>query len=134
MANDAQLNARVPACREDWAEMARRLGMRVIHAAERDTQTGSRRKSRDASVNTWSTGAFMDEGLKTGELVWGSHEKHWPDDVSRHGFGCDIAVYLNRPGIDAQVRSWMSLRGRSLLFVEVLDEEDPWQCLNFRVA
>lgn len=111
MADDAQLNARVPACREEWAELVRRLGIKVIHVAERDTQMGSRRKSRDEFVNTWSTSAFIDEGLQPAELGWGSHEQHWPDDASRHGFGCDAAVYLNRPGFDTRVRSWTPLEG-----------------------
>lgn len=111
MADDAQLNARVPDRSEEWAELARRLSIKVIHVAERDTQMGSQRKSRDEFVNTWSTGAFIDEGLQPAELGWGSHEKHWPGDASRHGSGCDAAVYLNRPGFDTRVRSWTPLEG-----------------------
>jgi len=49
--------------------------------------------------------------LQPAELGWGSHEKHWPADAGRHGFGSDAAIYLNRPGIATRVRSWTPLEG-----------------------
>jgi homospermidine synthase len=35
-----------PRCQEDWAELARKLDVKVIHVAERDTQVGKARKQR----------------------------------------------------------------------------------------
>src|SRR5687768_2475918 len=98
MAEETHLSADRPTSYEEWAQLARRLGIKVIHIAERDTQVSDRRKEKDEFVNTWSVEAFVDEGLQPAELGWGSHEKHWPDDAGRHGFGCDAAIYLNRPG------------------------------------
>ncbi len=92
-------------------EMARQLSIKVIHIAERDTQTTSRRKARGEFVNTWSVDGFAGEGLQPSELGWGSHERHWPDDAERHGYGCDAAIYLQRPGIATRVRSWTPLEG-----------------------
>lgn len=96
---------------EDWAELARRLTVRVIHIAERDSQVSPRRKTRGEFVNTWSVVGFADEGWQPAELGWGTHEKYWPDDAGRHGFGCDAAIYLQRPGGTTRVRSWTPLEG-----------------------
>ena len=106
MARETALAVEPPASHSAWAELARRLGIRVIHIAERDSQTSMRRKQNDEFVNTWSVGAFVDEGLQPAELGWGSHEKHWPAGACRHGDGCDAAIYLKRPGIATRVRSW----------------------------
>ncbi len=111
IAADTHLQCDEPGCYEEWAALARRLDIKVIHIAERDTQTSAQRKQRDEFVNTWSVEGFVDEGLQPAELGWGSHEKHWPADAGRHGFGGDAAIYLNRPGIATRVRSWTPLEG-----------------------
>lgn len=111
IADETHLQFDRPTCYEEWAELARRLEIKVIHIAERDSQISSRRKEKDEFVNTWSVEALVDEGLQPAELGWGSHEKHWPEDAARHGFGCDAAIYLNRPGIATRVRSWTPLEG-----------------------
>jgi homospermidine synthase len=111
MAADNQLEAQVPQAYEGWAALARKLGVKVIHIAERDTQYGAQRKQAGEFVNTWSVDGFVDEGLQPAELGWGSHEKHWPADAHRHGFGSDAAIYLARPGIATRVRSWTPLEG-----------------------
>jgi len=111
MAHDLHLEVERPACYEDWAKLAQKLQIKVIHIAERDTQISSRRKARGEFVNTWSVDGFVSEGLQPAELGWGSHEKHWPADAQRHGYGSDAAIYLNRPGIATRVRSWTPLEG-----------------------
>jgi homospermidine synthase len=111
IAADTHVQCDTPTCYEEWGALARRLEIRVIHIAERDTQTSEQRKERGEFVNTWSVEGFVDEGLQPAELGWGSHEKHWPDDAGRHGFGSDAAIYLNRPGIATRVRSWTPLEG-----------------------
>jgi homospermidine synthase len=112
MAEDAHLSLeREPAAYEDWAALAQRLEIRVIHIAERDTQVCAARKQRGEFVNTWSVDGFVDEGLQPAELGWGTHERHWPADAARHGYGSDAAIYLGRPGIATRVRSWTPLEG-----------------------
>jgi homospermidine synthase len=101
----------MPASYEDWAALARQLEIKVIHIAERDTQAARQRKQRNEFVNTWSVQGFVDEGLQPAELGWGTHERHWPADAARHGFGSDAAIYLGRPGIGTRVRSWTPLEG-----------------------
>ena len=112
MAADTHAELREPpADYEDWAALARRLEVKAIHIAERDTQISQQRKQRDEFVNTWSVEAFLDEGLQPAELGWGSHERHWPADAKRHGFGSDAAIYLECPGLGTRVRSWTPLEG-----------------------
>jgi len=100
-----------PASFEEWAALARKLEVKVVHIAERDSQVSTRRKQRGEFVNTWSVDAFVDEGLQPAELGWGTHERHWPVDAKRHGFGSDAAIYLQRPGFGTRVRSWTPLEG-----------------------
>jgi homospermidine synthase len=100
-----------PTRREGWARLARDLGVRVIHIAERDTQVGARRKALGEFVNTWSVDGFVSEGRQPAELGWGSHERRLPADARRHAAGSRAAVYLLRPGASVRVRSWTPLAG-----------------------
>lgn len=99
-----------PHDRTGWADLARRLEIRVIHVAERDTQVG-RRRQHGEFVNTWSVDGFIDEGVQPAELGWGTHERHWPADAARHAGGSDAAIYLRRPGMGTRVRSWTPRQG-----------------------
>ncbi|ADG20587.1 homospermidine synthase [Paraburkholderia atlantica] len=96
---------------EDWAALAQRLNIKAIHVAERDFQVAKCRKAPNEFVNTWSVDAFVEEGMQPAELGWGTHERHWPADARRHGFGSDAAIYLQRPGLATRVRSWTPLAG-----------------------
>ena len=112
IARDTGVAALSPSAgREDWARLAYRLGVKVIHVAERDTQQASSLKKVGEFVNTWSVGGFAGEGRQPAELGWGTHERHFPVDGARHEFGRDSAIYLNRPGASVQVRSWTPLQG-----------------------
>jgi homospermidine synthase len=101
----------VPGGRADWARLAERLGVKVIHIAERDTQVATIAKAPGEFVNTWSIDGFVSEGSQPAELGWGTHERHFPKDGRRHDFGCGAAIYLLRPGAATRVRSWTPLEG-----------------------
>lgn len=111
VAGDAGIDAKVPSDREGWGALARKVGVKVIHIAERDTQVASRPKQVGEFVNTWSIDGFVGEGCQPAELGWGSHEKHFPADGARHDFGSDAAIYLNRPGASVRVRTWTPAEG-----------------------
>ncbi|MGE5096546.1 MAG: homospermidine synthase [Betaproteobacteria bacterium] len=111
LAKDLEGAVRKPVSREDWARLAQRLDVKVIHVAERDTQVAARRKERGEFVNTWSVNGFIGEGLQPSELGWGTHERHFPEDGARHPTGRDSAIYLDRPGVATRVRSWTPLEG-----------------------
>ena len=111
MAQANGLPADKPTTREEWAELSMQLGIKTIHIAERDTQVPAIAKKPGEFVNTWSVEAFVGEGSQPAELGWGSHEKAMPQDGRRHPIGSQAAIYLERPGVAARVRSWTPLEG-----------------------
>jgi homospermidine synthase len=111
IARDTRTDSVVPASRDDWARLAATLDVKAIHIAERDTQMADIAKRPGEFVNTWSIDGFTGEGCQPAELGWGTHERWWPEDARRHDFGCDAAIYLQRPGAATRVRSWTPLEG-----------------------
>jgi homospermidine synthase len=111
IARDTGHQVRTPRDRIGWALLARDLGVKVMHIAERDTQVGASPKKPGEFVNTWSVDGFVGEGQQPAELGWGTHERHFPADAQRHGFGCDAAIYLMRPGASTRVRTWTPMEG-----------------------
>jgi len=95
-----------PKSRDDWANLAKELGVKVVHIAERDTQVSSKPKMPDEFVNTWSVDGFVSEGSQPAELGWGTHERHFPRDGRQHDFGRKSAIYLTQPGCATRVRTW----------------------------
>ncbi len=106
LAADLGWQSPAPATRADWAALAARLGVKVIHIAERDTQTATFAKKPGEFVNTWSIDGFVGEGNQPAELGWGTHEKALPADGRRHDTGCGAAIWLDRRGAATRVRSW----------------------------
>jgi homospermidine synthase len=106
VAADTGVDAGTPGTRADWAALAQKLGVKVIHIAERDTQVGSYAKDPGEFVNTWSVDGFVSEGSQPAELGWGTHEKNWPRDGRKHDFGRGSAIYLMQPGAATRVRTW----------------------------
>ena len=95
-----------PTTRPQWAQLARNLGVKGIHIAERDSQWADIPKLPGEFVNTWSVEGFLSEGLQPAELGWGTHERHVPPEATFHDTGCRAAIYLTRPGATTRVRSW----------------------------
>jgi homospermidine synthase len=100
-----------PNSREGWAALAKKLDVKVIHIAERDTQVSPVRKRVGEFVNTWSVDGFVSEGCQPCELGWGSHERHFPADGNRYDFGRVSSIFLSRPGAATRVRTWTPKAG-----------------------
>jgi homospermidine synthase len=111
IAADTGVNAGSPRSKDDWAQLARTLSIKVIHIAERDTQLSSRPKELNEFVNTWSVDGFVSEGQQPAELGWGTHEKNFPRDGKRFDFGGGAAIYLMQPGAATRVRTWTPKAG-----------------------
>ncbi len=111
VAADTGAKVTEPENREEWAELAYRLGVRVIHIAERDTQVANVPKRVGEFVNTWSVDGFVGEGSQPAELGWGTHEKELPPQGRRHEFGRQSAIYLLQPGAGTRVRTWTPKAG-----------------------
>ncbi len=106
IAADTNTKIKEPKTREDWGKLAKKLGVKGIHIAERDTQRAKYPKPIETFVNTWSVEGFVSEGLQPAELGFGTHEKWMPKNGKKHKTGCQAAIYLLQPGADTRVRSW----------------------------
>lgn len=111
LAADSGVETVEPRVRAAWGALARELGVKVIHIAERDTQIPSVPKQPGEFVNTWSVDGFVSEGSQPAELGWGTHERSLPADGYRHDSGCDSAIYLLQPGAATRVRTWTPQAG-----------------------
>ena len=105
IAKDTGIDAGTPASREQWAQLAQTLGIKVIHIAERDTQVANVPKKMNEFVNTWSVDGFVSEGAQPAELGWGTHERHFPAEAAGTR-PVGLRHLLNRPGASTRVRTW----------------------------
>jgi homospermidine synthase len=87
--------------------LAMKLGVKVIHCSERDTQVAGKPKQVDEFVNTWSIEGFREEGTTTVEMGWGTHEKKLPQHAYEHAEGPKNQICLARKGINTWVNSWV---------------------------
>jgi homospermidine synthase len=91
----------------EFNHLAHRLGVKVIHCSERDTQISDRPKEVNEFVNTWSVEGFREEGTTTAEMGWGTHEKTLPALAYEHPDGPKSQICLARMGINTFVVSWV---------------------------
>ncbi|WP_279480928.1 homospermidine synthase [Aureimonas sp. SK2] len=111
-----------PDDREGWAKLMKKVGVKGIHIAERDTQVAAKPKPRDVFWNTWSVEGFLSEGMQPAELGWGTHEKWMPKNAKTHKKGCQAAIYLEQPGANTRVRTWCPTPGAQYGFLVTHNE------------
>ena len=99
-----------PASREDWATLARDLGVTLIQISERDTQVSDRPKRPGEFVNTWSIDGFMDEAMQPSEISFGTAERQRPRGTRIHQRDSGT-LFMNRPGAATFARSWTPAGG-----------------------
>ncbi len=87
--------------------LAQKLGVKVIHCSERDTQITNQPKKVDEFTNTWSVEGFREEGTTTAEMGWGTHEKELPARAFEHTDGPRNQICLAQMGINTWVTSWV---------------------------
>ncbi|HQR29453.1 MAG TPA: saccharopine dehydrogenase C-terminal domain-containing protein [Anaeromyxobacteraceae bacterium] len=92
---------------QTWNRLAMKLGVKVIHCSERDTQITDVPKRVDEFVNTWSIEGFREEGTTTAEMGWGTHEKELPPYAVEHRDGPRNQICLARMGMNTWVVSWV---------------------------
>ncbi|NWJ23492.1 homospermidine synthase [Rhizobium sp. RM] len=108
--------------REGWAKLMKRLGVKGVHVAERDTQRSREPKPFGAFWNTWSVEGFISEGLQPAELGWGTHERWTPKNARKHKKGTKAAIYLDQPGAATRVRTWCPTLGAQYGFLVTHNE------------
>lgn len=100
-----------PTTREEWAKLARDLGVQLIQISERDSQVSDRPKRPGEFVNTWSIEGFVAELMQPSELSLGTAETRLPRGARWHQRGSGT-ILLPRPGGATYARSWVpSLEG-----------------------
>ena len=91
---------------EDFAMLAFKLGVKVIHVSVRDTQVTDQPKRPGEFVNTWSVAGFHEEGIAPAELGWGTHEKALPAKGLRHA-DSETQICIAQAGATVWVRSYV---------------------------
>jgi homospermidine synthase len=94
-----------PTTREEWAALARDLGVTVIQIAERDTQVSDYAKRHGEFVNTWSIDGFVEELMQPSEVAIGVHELNIPPRARQHRRNSGT-LFLSRPSGGTFARSW----------------------------
>lgn len=97
--------------RNGWAALMKKLGVKGVHIAERDTQRTRNPKPFGTFWNTWSVEGFISEGLQPAELGWGTHEKWKPKNARGHKSGSKCGIFLEQPGATTEVRTWCPTLG-----------------------
>jgi homospermidine synthase len=87
-------------------QLAMKLGVKVIHCSERDTQFTDKPKKPEEFVNVWSIEAMMEEAIAPVEMGWGTHEKTLPPLASQPDYGPKNQIILSQMGINTWIRSW----------------------------
>lgn len=94
-----------------FAELARDLGIRIIHIAERDTQHDGTPLDVGEFSNTWSADGLISEAYQRAELGWGTHERTLPHGAFQHAAGCQSGIWLDAHSATVKVHSWVPSTG-----------------------
>ncbi len=92
---------------KDFANLAMKLQVKVIHCSERDTQITNRPKEVDEFVGTWSIEGLREEGISPAEMGWGTHEDKPCLLANYPKYGPKNQIFLAQMGINTWVRSWI---------------------------
>jgi len=90
--------------KRDFPNIAKHLGVEVMHCSEIDNQVANIKIDDDMFVNTWSCVGFLDEGLKPPEIGWGTHEKTLPKTGQMIGKNL---LAINTPSYISMHRSYV---------------------------
>lgn len=93
--------------KEMFNHLAMKLGVKVIHCSERDTQITNKPKRPNEFVNVWSIEAMMEEAIAPVELGWGTHEKNLPPLAIKPDYGPKNQIILSQMGTNTYIRSWV---------------------------
>lgn len=98
---------KTPETQEEWAQLMKKLGVKVVHIAERDTQVIDEPKKVGEFTNSWSAEGFWAEGRAPAEMGWGTHEPEVPENGVVQG----NQMFLKQPGVSVLMKSWVPTTG-----------------------
>jgi homospermidine synthase len=93
--------------RNDYATLAKDLGVKVVLDTERDTQLSIRPKEVDEFVGTWSVLGLVEEATSPAELGWGTHEDEIPMFATIPKKGAKNQIFLSQMGMHTLVRGFV---------------------------
>ncbi|MDD1675796.1 MAG: saccharopine dehydrogenase NADP-binding domain-containing protein, partial [Methanomicrobiales archaeon] len=114
---------------QKFGELAREIGVKVIHCSERDTQISTAPKQVDEFVGTWSIEGLREEGTAPAEMGWGTHEKELPALAHVPPVGPKNQIMLAQMGMNTWVRSWIphhEIVGMIIRHGEAFGISDRW--------
>lgn len=100
-----------PKTKYEWARLAEKLTVRVIHINERDTQYTNDDVGPNDFVSTWSIEAMAIECIEPAEMALGTHEKELPYDSEYCESGNKRDIFFKKSGKDVTVSTWLPLTG-----------------------
>jgi homospermidine synthase len=105
------------------AELAQKMGLKVVHISERDSQITSNPKKIGEYVNTWSSNAvsWYDEAFSYLEISWGTHEKKKPEKINSE-LSNEFQYIINGVGSDSYAYSYTPI-GKNLTGMLIRHEE-----------
>ncbi len=107
-------------CIERYSLLARKLGIRVIHCSEIDTQVvTSNTLIKNKFYNTWSCVGLIDESFEGIELAVGTHEKEIP--LPQHQIFINGIFSSSTLCVDAKIKSIVPLKieNNRVVFTEI---------------
>jgi len=112
-----------------FAELAMKVGVKVIHCSERDTQITNKPKEVKEFVGTWSIEGLREEGTAPAEMGWGTHERSKPPLAFTPKTGPKNQIMLAQMGVNTWVRSWVpdcEIVGMVIRHGEAFGISDRW--------
>lgn len=94
-----------------YGELAHKLGIKVIHISEKDTQKTKNPKKINEYCNTWSSTleSMYEEAMGPVEVSWGTHEKTIPSDKVTNPHEQHNLLILQRRGMSTYATSYVPL-------------------------
>ena len=114
--------------RNDYATLAKDLGVKVCLDTERDTQISIRPKEVDEFVNTWSVLGLVEEATSPAELGWGTHEDEIPNTANLPRKGPKNQIFLSQMGMHTLVRGFVPIDPK------MPPEENPKKAEGFEIV
>lgn len=104
----------LPASKDAWASLAKRMTVQVIHINERDTQISEDQVGPQDFFSTWSVEAMIIECIEPGEMAIGSHENGLPEGAGFSGEKNTRDIHFSSPGKDVKIKTWLPLAGEQV--------------------
>lgn len=102
LAKHKKIKITTPKSKEEWAQLAKKLGVLVIQCSEHDNQAVNVPRDINEFQVSWSPEGFLVELRAPSELGYGSFE----NKKLENGVIMGTSAYFNKPGAAVYAKSW----------------------------